>query len=65
MTIELTNARFVNVVNGRYHDSGARPLIENGRIRPQLAEAMADCLARGITHVRDTWSVDARPDDRN
>ena len=42
-------------------DLPACMLLNNLYRRRQLARAMADCLARGITHVRDTWTPDIRP----
>ena len=42
-------------------DMPACMLLNNLYRRRQLAKAMADCLARGITHVRDAWTPDIRP----
>jgi imidazolonepropionase-like amidohydrolase len=39
MPIELNNARFVDVVKERYHNAGARMLIEDGRIASALGES--------------------------
>ena len=116
--IELTNARFVDVVNGRFFEQGTRMIIKDGEIvampglegeenaikpdltfdlqgksvlpglfnvhchiqminptllvdmktlkakrrchTPQVEKSMADCVERGVTHVRDAFTDDLR-----
>ena len=112
--VELKNAHFVDVLNGRLFSAKTRFFMQNGRletvspqIQPdfeidlqgkfvipgmfnthchlqlimpallmnsgdsrlikkfgpqQIEKNLAECLNRGITHVRDTWAEDLRPD---
>ncbi|MCP4541828.1 MAG: amidohydrolase family protein [Chloroflexi bacterium] len=117
--VELVNGRILDVVNGRYFDTGTRVILQGGKIESmpsttgeptgiepdycidlqgkavlpslynthihllmggtttmtsglfdmrrskkyreqQKAKHMAECLAHGITHVRDAWQPDLR-----